>query len=139
MTPAAVVASLSVGRLVARTLRHRGVLHFPLVVVALALLALLFQSTTLAWFAVGYATHLFADSLTKQGVPWFGPLSRKRRGIGPRRLRFSTNSRAEGRLMAVVWMTALVLLLLPLFRPPAPPAVVQHDFSLYLPQVTGGP
>jgi len=93
----------AVGRAVSRRFRHRGVLHYPLVAVILGILAFSLDSTWLVWFAVGYASHLLADSLTKGGIPVWGPLSKKRHGLLPKVLRISNGSRIESVLSTVVW------------------------------------
>ncbi len=83
----------------------------------MAALAAYFQIPWLAWLAVGYATHLLADSLTKGGLPILGPLSSKRYGLLPKALRIPTGGRIEALLMAIVWIGVLALLLVSILDP----------------------
>ena len=63
----------------ARLFGHRTIFHtiyFPLLIL---LILSLFGFLTVGIAAlVGYSLHLFLDSITKQGVAWFYPLSKKR-------------------------------------------------------------
>jgi membrane-bound metal-dependent hydrolase YbcI (DUF457 family) len=55
-------------------------------------------------FTLGYASHILADMLTKEGVKFAYPLSQAEIGLGPRALRFSNGSWPE-----YVWVVALVV------------------------------
>lgn len=57
--------------------KHRGFLH-SFVFVALIYFGMryLFSSTVAAAAAIGYSSHLLLDSLTKEGIKPFSPLSR---------------------------------------------------------------
>jgi membrane-bound metal-dependent hydrolase YbcI (DUF457 family) len=93
----------TVGRVVAGVFGHRGVLHYPIVVIILGALAIYLNNHALLWLAAGYLSHLVADSLTKMGIPALGPLSSRRFGIGPRVFRLSTGSKPETVIMVMVW------------------------------------
>lgn len=57
---------------------HRGLLHAPIVPIIIYGCAEVYDLGWLKWFALGYATHLAADFLTKGGVPLLSPASAKR-------------------------------------------------------------
>jgi membrane-bound metal-dependent hydrolase YbcI (DUF457 family) len=99
----------TVGRAIAGVFGHRGALHYPIVVIILGALAIYLNSPVLLWLAVGYMSHLVADSLTKMGIPALGPLSSRRFGIGPRLLRLSTGSKPETLIMVMVWGSFWIL------------------------------
>ena len=78
-----------IGKLVSIVMpSHRGLTHEPIVALVLIALALPFGVWPLA-LAVGYASHLIADGMTKQGLPLFG---RWRVYLMPRPLRITTGS-----------------------------------------------
>jgi len=92
---------------------HRGVTHSML---ALGLLVALGELPLFPWhwlhlgFLIGwgYASHLVADALTKQGVPLLWPLDR-RFGFPPfRLLRLTTGTFTEYALVAVLTVLCLV-------------------------------
>ena len=92
---------------------HRGVTHSLL---ALGLLVALGELPFFPWhwlhlgFLIGwgYASHLVADALTKQGVPFLWPLDR-RFGFPPfRLLRLTTGQWTEYTLVAVLTVLCLV-------------------------------
>lgn len=56
------------------TVGHRGPLHSLLAVVGVYLLALVLLPPVAPLVAAGYFSHLVADSLNPQGVPWLWPL-----------------------------------------------------------------
>lgn len=53
---------------------HRNALHWPVLALAMALAGVYFGLEWLLWFGLGYGLHIFGDSLTKSGVPLFGPV-----------------------------------------------------------------
>lgn len=91
---------------------HRGLLHYPLVAVALGAAAWLSGLDWLLWFAAGYGIHLVADALTVAGIPAFGPVSKRRVGPLPRAIRLKTDSLAEKAILAATW-AGLAWLVLP--------------------------
>lgn len=78
-----------VSRMVSKTLGHRGMTHTLLFNLAIPTLAYLIanvmippnwheiSNTAIIGFTAGYASHLFLDSLTPQGIPLFAPFSRR--------------------------------------------------------------
>ena len=59
--------------------KHRGFLHsFAFVALVYFGMRYLFSSTVAAAAASGYSSHLLLDSLTKEGIMPFSPLSRKK-------------------------------------------------------------
>ena len=60
-----------------KVVRHRGFFHWPLFCLVLFIIAKYYQQEWLLFFALGYATHLFADFLTKGGIPVLGPFTKK--------------------------------------------------------------
>jgi membrane-bound metal-dependent hydrolase YbcI (DUF457 family) len=90
-------------RIPANIFGHRNTLHYPVVAVGLYGLGASMGLGWLRWLAVGYATHIIADSLTKQGVPWLGPLSSRDYGILPRFLRLTTGGFIEGLVSILAW------------------------------------
>ena len=82
---------------------HRGPLHYPAVAVGLWALAILLTWPWTRWLAFGYTTHLLADSLTRSGIPWLGPLSRECRGLLPKRFRLRTGSPVERIIELTAW------------------------------------
>lgn len=93
---------------------HRGLLHSPLFLLALAppaaILAL--RGGPGFWGALwlGYASHLAGDAATKTGIPLW-PGHSRRLYLLPRRLRLSTGSEAEERLVPLQAVAARALLL----------------------------
>jgi len=56
--------------------KHRGIFHsFSFLIVAGFILFVLFPDYVLFGFAIGYASHLFADCLTIQGIQILYPLN----------------------------------------------------------------
>lgn len=53
---------------------HRKAFHWPIIGLTLLGLGVLFGKAWLVWFGLGYVLHIVGDSLTKSGVPLFGPL-----------------------------------------------------------------
>ena len=65
-----------VSYVISKVSRHRGVFHAPVLYAAAGLTAYHFfpdQLSLIAAFAGGCASHLFLDSLTRQGIPVFWP------------------------------------------------------------------
>jgi inner membrane protein len=70
---------------------HRGITHTPALLLAMFLIGVVALVMTDSWkyfpvlcgFAVGYASHLFLDMLTKGGIPLLFPFSRKRINLTP--------------------------------------------------------
>ena len=92
---------------------HRGITHSLL---ALAVIVALGEAPLFPWHWLhlglligwGYASHLLADALTKQGVPLLWPLDR-RLGFPPfRPLRLTTGTFAEYALVTIVTILCLV-------------------------------
>jgi len=89
---------------------HRGLTHSALACILIslaALLALPLAGAGVVGFALGYLSHIAADMLTKEGVRFWWPVSRREVGIGPRALRFRSGGRLEYAVVAAFWATAL--------------------------------
>jgi inner membrane protein len=106
-------------RWLARTLVHRGVLHSPVCLLALATGCLVlaayvgWQVPAALW--LGYASHLAADALTVSGIPlWRKPSPRLH--LVPKRLRFRTGSPIEEIVTVSAACAALYFLLRNLFH-----------------------
>jgi len=75
-------------KLISKTLKwlfkHRGAMHSLLGAIVIYVLVYCFLSLfgfnveLSVWLFIGYVSHLFADSLTPQGVAWLTPFSKKR-------------------------------------------------------------
>ena len=111
-----------VATLLHQTLGHRGLLH------SLAGLGLftVFCALPIAWWlglpfgvalALGYASHILADSTTKSGVPLLYP-RRKRYHLLPKGWRLTTGSLAEEALLPFLAFAVLLLLLRHLYLVP---------------------
>jgi len=99
--------------LLAWLLPHRGPTHWLIVAAALTygfyLVSSWYGWPLLWWraFAIGYSSHLFADSLTVSGVKLFAPFYDKAVGLPIRFLRVRTNSWQEGFALAILLMGCL--------------------------------
>lgn len=74
---------LGLGVMALAFIPHRGILHTPLFVLILAALAG-WQFSDLEYtkyLLIGYVSHIFADSLTSEGLPLLWPISNKRLGL----------------------------------------------------------
>ncbi len=96
--------------LLAWFLPHRGPTHWLIVAVALTYgfywLSMQYGWPLLWWraFAIGYASHLFADALTVNGVKLFAPFYNRAVGLPVRFLRVRTGSWQEGTALALLLM-----------------------------------
>ena len=79
-----------VGWFIRLFVRHRGLTHEP--ALTALLLVLCWRTPYALALAIGYACHLLADGLTKEGLPF---LHRWRLHLLPRRLRFTTGTFPE--------------------------------------------
>lgn len=126
-----------------RYIKHRGITHSLLFVGIVYAVAWLVQYAGAArdvWgapaysyiplaLAVGTATHLFADSLTIQGVPLLAPLSKKRfRLLGP--FSFRTGSAVEPSVVIVLLAVAAAYVLLPYTGPVFDGIDTPHVFGI---------
>ncbi len=68
----------TLGRIVGGTFGHRGFFHWPILGILLIGGGILSASPPLAWFGVGYLSHIAADFLTVGGVPAFAPLTTRK-------------------------------------------------------------
>lgn len=102
------------GQVLHQALGHRGMLHSFLGLLAfspgIVLLALKLGGESALVFAMGYLSHLFADALTRSGVPLFFP-RRKSLALLPRRWCLTTGSPWE-ELVFVVSALGVVAFLL---------------------------
>ena len=116
-------------------LPHRGVTHWGLTWFAVALLAryVAFQKgwhPLLAWlFALGYASHLLADSLTRAGIPFVAPISRRKIRLLPRKLAFRTGSGQEQLAVGILLSLMVALLVL---QPQVGPLLADGPLRLLL-------
>lgn len=100
-----------------RTPRHRWVTHsltwaagVGFLAATLIRLAGLPHAELVGWVvAVGIVTHLAADAITEQGVPWFWPLLR-RRLVLPKWVAIKTGGWAERLLVTVLVAAGVVQL-----------------------------
>lgn len=79
VTPRIVVSLLnwlgqSVSGLIRSIFGHRNLFHWPVIGLGFAVAGSLLGLDWLLWFGLGYTLHIFGDSLTKSGVPLFGPI-----------------------------------------------------------------
>ncbi len=89
---------------------HRGFTHSALaagLISLAAVLALPLAGAVGLGVALGYLSHIAADMLTKEGVRFWWPVSRRDVGLGPRTLRFRTGSLVEYALVTLVWAVTL--------------------------------
>lgn len=82
ITPKPIVRILNwIGRTISSGIRavlgHRKSLHWPTWGFIMAAWGWGLGLDWLMWFGIGYVFHIIGDSLTKSGVPLFGPLSSK--------------------------------------------------------------
>lgn len=131
-------AGRAFGRLVFKIFGHRGMLHYPVVAVVLGVLAVALHIPWLAWLAVGYASHLLADSVTKMGIPILGPLSSERYGLGPRSLRVSTGGQIETLILTVAWVGFLGLGLMSVVGIPVLVKNHRKTHLIFLPYLSKG-
>lgn len=61
---------------------HRGVLHWPLTGIIIFMTGFYLRSPLTSWFAIGYLSHILADTVTVEGIPFFAPLSLRRVSLG---------------------------------------------------------
>lgn len=94
--------------------KHRGPTHYLLTVIALTGV-FWFSSVQLGWslmfalaFAVGYLSHIWCDTMTRSGVPIFGPISQKKFYSLPFPLRLRTERAANfTEILAVLFVLLL--------------------------------
>lgn len=82
---------------------HRGFFHWPILGGAIIAGGVWFRIPWLAWFGVGYLSHILADFLTHEGVPILGPLSFKKHGLEL----FRTGSVLEAVIVAVLALVTI--------------------------------
>lgn len=88
-------------------LKHRGITHTLIALVAVAAAAYMLLPLPYAIGAAGgYLSHLLADMVTVSGLPVFWPYKRESLHIMPKRLRITTNTLPE-HLLALVLMLFL--------------------------------
>lgn len=88
-----------VGRFCRTVFGHRGILHAPIVALALMTIGSILHSPFTIWFGWGYLWHLVADACTMEAVPLFAPFTFRR--FGGRFIR--TGSVAEACLSIIIW------------------------------------
>jgi len=91
---------LSVSRVVQTLMGHRGGLHWPLWGALLIYGGQRWALPWLVWFGIGFLLHLLGDMLTVQGVPLFGPISKRKISIFPMR----TGGKLELVLGSCLWL-----------------------------------
>ena len=88
-----------------RIFRHRGMMHSLFFALALSFIFIIFGQKEIAFgFLVGYGSHLFLDSLTKEGIRLFYPLKFRFRGF------VKTNGLFEKVFFAVIFLLDVYLL-----------------------------
>lgn len=90
--------------------RHRGLSHSLLILAPLCLAAGLSHNIYLAVFTFGYASHIVADMMTRQGAPLFYPSSDNWHVL-PYPLRLSTGGIIEKLILLCVIFFILLMLL----------------------------
>ena len=97
-----------VGNVALGGLKHRGITHTLLALVAIAAGAFTILPLPYALAATGgYLSHLLADMVTVSGLPVFWPYKRDSLHILPKRLCITTNTWPEWLLAAVLSMLIL--------------------------------
>lgn len=96
-----------IGHLLFSGLKHRGVTHSLLALVAIGAAAL----TSLPWLigvvvTIGYLSHILADMLTVSGLPVFWPYKKDSYHLIPKRLCITTNTWPE-HLLALGLLVAI--------------------------------
>ena len=91
---------------------HRKLFHAPLVYLLLYSMSLGFITDKLLIFGVkglflGILSHLFLDSFTVGGLPWFYPLSKKKFSLA----KIKTNSRGEDMLCGILTFINILIVL----------------------------
>jgi len=91
---------------------HRKLLHAPLMYlllysVSLGIITDKLLVTSLKGLFLGVLSHLFLDSFTIGGLPWFYPLSKKKFSLG----NVKTNSKIEDILCGILTCTNVVIVL----------------------------
>ena len=66
-----------VQKMVSLVSQHRGVTHWPIFGLIIIGFAFLLESQPLAYFMVGYFSHIIADTFTCAGLPLFSPFSKQ--------------------------------------------------------------
>jgi len=84
--------------------KHRGFFHWPLLALILMILGYRYEWTWLVWCGFGYMTHVLADALTPEGVPFLAPWNRKPMGLGL----VKTGSWAEAGLDVILLVFVMV-------------------------------
>lgn len=85
-----------VGNVAFGSLKHRGLTHTLIALVAVASAALTALPNLVgAVVAVGYLSHLLSDMLTVSGLPVFWPYKKESYHIAPKPLRITTNTLPE--------------------------------------------
>lgn len=105
VTPPPLRALLNgVGKTVSDVVRsifgHRQALHWPSWGLFVAAAGSVLGVEWLLWFGLGYLLHIFGDSLTKSGVPLFGPFSTRDISFTP----MITGSMVETLFGALLWL-----------------------------------
>ncbi len=61
--------------------KHRGITHSLIFLVVISFFISIFSKEILFAFVLGYASHIFSDCLTKEGVPLFYPSEKRIKGL----------------------------------------------------------
>lgn len=88
--------------------RHRGFTHSLAALALVTLVAMHYGGLYGVALALGYATHLLADMLTRSGVQLFWPLARPVHAL-PRRFRLTTGGDAEESIGLALLIALLVV------------------------------
>jgi len=87
-------------------MKHRGFFHSFTFLFLITLVFIMFIPIIALGFFLGYASHLFADSFTPNGITPFYPWKRKSKG----------NIKTGGRFESVVFLILLIVNLLLIFK-----------------------
>ena len=75
------IGQKKIARLLQIFTKHRGMIHSFTFLLTITLVLVLFFPVVALGFFLGYASHLFADSFTKEGIAPFWPLKQRTSGF----------------------------------------------------------
>jgi membrane-bound metal-dependent hydrolase YbcI (DUF457 family) len=99
-------------KLVKKVFGHRGMLHWPLIGLAMVGAGYQFHYPVLMWLGIGWLLHLVGDLITYEGIPLFAPLTSKKISLFPMRV----GGTIEGAVGFLCWAIAIGLIAIQLFQ-----------------------